>query len=131
MDIDVDGNATPSFTERVLRYLETTVPDSDLTVLSRALLISSFGQANEAEGLLALTPLDLAHQATQCSAKAEPEWEHVGSLAVELCRDWLLFETLLADLHLDLFRERGPTRPPESFGRVYVPEGPWRQCLMV
>ncbi|BDA45980.1 hypothetical protein COCOBI_08-0730 [Coccomyxa sp. Obi] len=131
MDIGVDEIAAPSSSERVLLYLETTFPDCDLPILSRALLISSLGEANEAEGLLALSPWGLAHRATQCSAEAEPEWEHVGSLEVELRRNWLLFETHLAELHLDLFRERGPTRPPESFGRVYVPEGPWRQCLMV
>lgn len=65
----------------------------------------------------------------------EPEWEHVGSLEVELRRSWLLYETHLTEVHLDMFSERGPTRPPESFGRVYVPEveesmlPPWNRAF--
>lgn len=51
----------------------------------------------------------------------EAEWEHVGTLEVDLCRNWLLFESHVAEVHLDLFCERGPTRPPECFGRVLVP----------
>ncbi|BDA45984.1 hypothetical protein COCOBI_08-0760 [Coccomyxa sp. Obi] len=123
MHIDADENAAPSSQERILKHLETTVPDCNLTILGRALLINSYGGANEAQitGLLTLSPLGVARVATQCSADAEPEWERVESLEVELRRSWLLYETHLAQLHLDLFRERGPTGPPVSSGRVFVP----------
>lgn len=74
MDIDADKIAAPSSSEKVLRYLETAVPDChmDLTVLGRALLINSHGKANEEEvtDLLEQSLLDLAHQATQCSIEA-------------------------------------------------------------
>ncbi|BDA45985.1 hypothetical protein COCOBI_08-0770 [Coccomyxa sp. Obi] len=124
MDVDADENAAPSSSERVHRHLETRVPECYLSILGRALLINSLGGANEAQitGLLTLSPLGVACAANQCSAEAVPEWQYVGSLEVELRRNWLLFDTHLADLHLDLFSERGATRPPMYFGRVYVPE---------
>ncbi len=71
MVIDTDVNAATSSSVRFLRHLEERVPDCSLTILSRALLITTLGEANgEAEGLLALSSLDLAHWATQCSAQA-------------------------------------------------------------
>lgn len=70
MDIVADENAGPSTFERVLRHLETRVPDCSLTILSRALLITTVGEANELQGLLALSSLDLAHRAIQSSAQA-------------------------------------------------------------
>lgn len=46
----------------------------------------------------------------------------MGTLEVALHRDWLLFETHVVQYHLDMFCERGPTRPPENFGRVNAVE---------
>ena len=47
---------------------------------------------------------------------------HVGSLEVELCRNWLLFESQIADMYLDLFHTRGPEGALQSRGRLCVPE---------
>ena len=47
---------------------------------------------------------------------------HVGSLEVELCRNWLLFESQIARMYLDLFHKRGPEGSSQNWGHVCVPE---------
>ncbi|BDA45983.1 hypothetical protein COCOBI_08-0750 [Coccomyxa sp. Obi] len=124
MDIEADEYGAPSSSEKALRHLETRVPDSYLTILSRALLINSLEKFNAATvtNFLALSPLAFAHQAIQCGTEAESEWVRVGSLEVELRRDWLLFESHVTHLYLDLFRKRGPATCLPYVGRVCVPE---------
>lgn len=77
MNIDADENAAPSSLERVIRHLETRVLDCNLSILGRALLISTLEEAHEATvpALLALSPTGFAQLATQRGSEAGV-WQH-------------------------------------------------------
>ena len=82
MDVDADGNAALSSSERVLIHLETRVLDYNISILGRALLISTFEEANEATvtDLLDTSELVLARRATQCSTEAGIEKHQLSIL---------------------------------------------------
>ncbi len=70
MDTDVDDTAAPSSSAKILRYLETEVPDSCLTILSRALLICGEASETVVTDLLAASFLNLGRWASQLSTEA-------------------------------------------------------------